>query len=314
MKKLSYLFIVNPVAGNYKANKVMDVLKIQLEGSNIDYKVAYTTHKGGAADLLNKMNFNPYDVIVAVGGDGTVNEVINSMVGTDKIIGIIPSGTGNDLAKSLNIPPNPVEALDMIINGEVVSIDVGRADDRYFTNVASIGLDAEIAYHANKMKKKLSGTKAYILSLIKVLCTFKSFPIELEHEGEIIKKEVMLVAVCNGKFYGGGMKIAPEASLSDGKLDVCLIEKMPKFKLLFLFPTVYKGTHNRYKEVQFYRTDKFIIRPKSGLLNLDGEVFNQDEELKFSVLNSYIKVALRNQKVEMIENQIDHKKIKAPAS
>jgi len=314
VKKLSYLFIVNPVAGNHKAKETIETVKVQLKRYDIDYTIKYTTHKGGATDLLKNLKGLPYDVVVAVGGDGTVNEVINSMVGTDKIIGIIPCGTGNDLAKSLNIPRDPCDALDILVNGEAVGIDIGRAGHRYFTNVASIGLDAEIAYCANRMKKKLSGTKAYFLALLKVLISFKSFPIVLEQNGTSVNKDVMLVAVCNGKYYGGGMKIAPDASILDGMLDICLIEKMSKLRLLFLFPTVYKGSHNKFVEVKFYRTDKLIIKSPNLLLNLDGEISKRTEDVEFTVINNQIKVILKPQCIDVLEDKVDFNKVEAPAS
>ncbi len=293
MRAFRYLFIVNPVAGNNKANKYKPILMDMLRKNNIKYDIKYTVKDGGANHILCNIEKLPYDVIVAVGGDGTVNEVINGLVGSNKIVGIIPCGTGNDLAKSLNVPLNPVEAFCLLLNGKYFSIDLGKAGNWYFTNVASIGLDADIADCANKLKKRLSGIKAYLLALIKVLLSYKSFEVTIENNGVTVTKEVMLMAVCNGRYYGGGMEIAPDASVLDGLLDVCIIDKMSKLKLLFLFPSVYKGNHKKYKEVKFYKTDKVLVKTQDKFLNVDGEIRKIDKDIEFTIDKEKIQIFMR---------------------
>ncbi|WP_051569172.1 diacylglycerol/lipid kinase family protein [Alkaliphilus transvaalensis] len=294
MKGRSYLFVINPVAGNHKIKKYIKEIENKLIDSGISYKLEYTSRKGSVAEILNKVDEKPQEIVVAVGGDGTVNEVINCLVGSDKTLGIIPCGTGNDLAKSLNIPLNPLDALDLLLAEEAVSVDLGNVSGNYFSNVASIGLDAEIAHCANMMKHKISGTKAYILALLKVLFSFKSFSIEALINGNYICKDVMLVAICNGKYYGGGMKIAPDANILDGLLDVCIIEKMPKYKLLFLFPSVYKGYHNQFKEVKYFRTDRVRIKSNQKFINVDGEIVEtKDNDVDFYINCIKLKVIMK---------------------
>lgn len=275
MANLSYLFIVNPVAGKNRGSKLIPIIEDYCREKAITFKIVKTEEIGGATAIIKQYIKEYYDIYIAVGGDGTVNEVVNGIVESDKIMGIIPCGTGNDFAKSLGIPKDPLEALSQIINGTPRLIDIGKVNNHWFINIASIGLDAEIADCTNRIKAFFNGAYAYIIAFIKVLFCFKPLEVQFKEGQRVYSKQVMLVAICNGSYYGGGAKIAPNAILSDGYFDVCIVEKMAKLKLLVLFPSVFKGRHEAFKEVKIYRTKSMTIKGKELVkLNLDGEIIN----------------------------------------
>jgi len=271
--KLSYCFIVNPVAGKGKAAKLIPLIQKQMEEKNLKFKIKKTSYNGEGKALAVEALEEGYNVIVAVGGDGTINEIISGVYSLEGIIAIIPAGTGNDFARSLNISTDFYNAISNIINGTATEIDAGFIDNKVFINVASIGLDAHIAAEANKLKRYFTGTKAYIISLLKGLITYHSIKVKIVMDNTTIDKRIMLAAFCNGAYYGGGMNIAPTADPTDNLLDICIVEDMPKLKLLWLFPTIFKGQHTVFKEVKAYRAKKLLIySDKEMIINTDGEV------------------------------------------
>lgn len=292
MKKLSYLFIVNPVAGKNKGAKVLLLIERVMKRKKIPHKIIQTTEIGEAQRIAKEAVNKEFSTIVAVGGDGTIHEVLNGIVGSNKILGIIPAGTGNDLSRTLNLPHNPELALELILQGKTKAIDLGKANGKYFINFASIGLDAVIASEANYIKKYISGKIAYILAAIKGINLFKSREIKFIIDDKKISEKVMMITVCNGIYYGGGMMIAPKAMLEDGYFDVCVIKKMNKLKLLALFPTIYLGKHVNYKEVEFYRAKKVKIISEDHLqVNADGELIH-DKALEFEVLQQRLEIII----------------------
>jgi len=268
-----YLFIVNPVAGKNRGEKMIDHIKEICLQRQVSFDLVVTEDIGGGTVAMEQTIHLPYRTYVAVGGDGTVNEVMNGLQGTDKHLGIIPCGTGNDFARSLKLPKDPVEALGQLLDGGVVEIDLGQVNDHFFINIASIGLDAEIAEYTNRIKKWLKGTYAYIVALINVLVSYCPMTVQLATGDEVKEYRVMLLALCNGNYYGGGMEIAPGAKVDDGLLDICLIKAMSKLKLLLVFPTVFKGTHTAFREVEIFRRREMTISSDTPFkINVDGEI------------------------------------------
>lgn len=275
---------MNPIAGTDKAKKLIPLIKEKMDKTNIKYNIAITSQPQEATNLTIKGLEDGFDSIVAVGGDGTINEVAKGIVqkglGT---LGIIPGGTGNDLARSLDVPLDPEEALYSLLSGTKKYIDFGRINGNLFLNVASMGLDAEIVKRTEKIKRIIKGGIAYTISLIITLIVFKSKKLTIELDKETIEMDAMLTAVANGKYYGGGMKICPMALLDDGYFHVVIVKKVNKLKLLVLFPLVFKGTHvNLTDLVKVYKSKKVKLRfGKQLLLNIDGEVVTVKDEVSF---------------------------------
>lgn len=286
------LFIINPVAGGGKAKGLISLIKAKMKKYKIEYSIKLTT-KPKEAITIAEDSVDDYNITVAVGGDGTINEVARGLVNKGKgVLGIIPGGTGNDMAKSLGISIDPVEALEHLCNGGKNSIDIGDVNNLTFFNIASIGFDGEVLRNTITIKKIIKSRFAYGISVIYSLFSFKKKKIQINIDGKIIDEDVILVAVGNGKYYGGGMKILPEAKVDDGYFDICVISKIGKIKLLFLFPSIFKGKHIKYtKYVKTYKGKNIKITARDGVyLNMDGEINPKVKDIEFKLKNEKLNV------------------------
>jgi YegS/Rv2252/BmrU family lipid kinase len=177
-----------------------------------------------------------------------------------------------------------------IINGEVKSIDLAKCNDTYFINIGSGGFDAQVALESERTRKYFSGSAAYIVALIKTIFVYKAKMMKVYIDDKEYVKNTLLVAVANGSYYGGGFNPTPKASLTDGIFDVCFIEKMPKLKMLILFPKYIKGKHEGIKGVSFYRGKRIkLVATKEFGVNIDGEV-TLKKEVEFTIIPQGIKI------------------------
>ncbi|HLO12013.1 MAG TPA: diacylglycerol kinase family protein [Pseudoneobacillus sp.] len=285
-------FIVNPKAGNGKAQSIWADVEKSLIKMNINYQSFFTEQTGHAIQLAKGIMEIPteYTVdIIVVGGDGTLNEVVNG-IGHKAFkarIGFIPGGSGNDFSRGFKIPKNPEDALQnllMLIKKESPTFDVGQIklsgnQEHFFINSTGAGFDALISYEANKSKwKKLLnrfylGQFVYVIILLKNLFSYKCSTIELIIDGQkFIFPETWFVTISNQPFYGGGMKIAPDANPNDGKLNVTIVHQLSKFKLLFVFFSVFWGKHLKFKEVNSFLAHKVSIHSNEPIyVHSDGE-------------------------------------------
>ena len=288
-----YLFIINPTAGSGRTGSYIDFIRDYMSKTDREYRIEVTERPKEATELVVK--FPQYKVCVAVGGDGTANEVAKGiLLRGSGILGIVPSGTGNDMAQALHLNMDREEAMERLFKGEVVSIDLGRVRGDYFFNIASVGFDAWVVRETDRIKKVIKGKTSYVLGVLAGLLTYRSREIHLEIDGEPIKRRATLVAVGNGQSYGGGMKILPMASIYDDMLDVCVVKDISNLKILFLFPSIFKGEHTRYvKHVEFFKGRNIKVSLNRGeLLNIDGELFEVEDEV--------VEFKLSNQKLEVI--------------
>ncbi|EOC99787.1 diacylglycerol/lipid kinase family protein [Caldisalinibacter kiritimatiensis] len=194
------LFIINPIAGGDRAKNIHPLIEEIMENTNITYKIVYTKGHNDATRIAYDAIKKGYKTIVAVGGDGTINEVAKGIIKAGKgTLGIIPGGTGNDLVRSLNIPIDPKEALQVILTGKTKKIDVGEANGKVFLNVASVGFDSEIAKNTEKIKKHIKNKFAYTVGLLKTLITYKNKKVEIILDNNVkINTNLLLLAVANG--------------------------------------------------------------------------------------------------------------------
>jgi len=264
---VNFVFIVNPTSGNSRSLKVIEAIKEFCKLIKANYKVIYTKNVNDATKIAEFYKKYEDYTIFSVGGDGTLNEVVNGMVNSKAKLGVIPSGTGNDFYKTFK-------------DIKEEKIDLGKVNDRYFINVASIGFDADIACYANELKKgKLSSKSVYILSIIHEFFSFK--PIDINLEGK--EKSSTILTICNAKYYGNGFKIAPKAILNDGLFDVIDIKSLNKFQIINLIIKLANAKHLNSKNVDFYRAASLNIDSKLLLnCNIDGEII-KDNSFKFSI-------------------------------
>ena len=271
---MKYIFIVNPVAGKGKGIVAGKIIEEYCKSIKVDYKVIYTTKKGDAKKISSLYADNYDNIIYSVGGDGTLNEIVNGMAYSNASIGIIPVGSGNDFYKNL-------------LNNNANKIDLGMVNDRYFANVASLGLDAEIAKFANEIKGyKIPNEMIYILSIIKNCFAFNGIEVSKEN----LLKKLTMITVCNGKFYGGGFKIAPNADLNDGLFDILEVSRLKKFETVKLLSKLVTGNHLKQKKINFYRADNVKYYSDLTLCcNIDGEII-KGNSFEFSLKKDSIKI------------------------
>ncbi|MCR2045469.1 diacylglycerol/lipid kinase family protein [Anaerosalibacter massiliensis] len=288
------LFIVNPIAGGGKSKGFVSLIKEIMDESKRKYEIIVTEKPKEAIRLASHGSMKGYETIVAVGGDGTINEVALGILSTGAgTLGIIPGGTGNDLARTLNIPNDPKKAIETILKGHKKKIDVGFANDNMFLNIASIGLDSEIVKNTEKIKTKIKGRFAYFIGALNTLFKYRNKEVNIQLDNIIIDEEIMLLAVSNGKYYGGGFKICPMAVIEDGYFHICIVKKVPKIKLLLFFPLFFRGTHTKIKKnVEIYKAKEIKVKTSEKTdLNIDGEIFEVYGEAVFSIGDKGIDVA-----------------------
>ncbi|MDI9637407.1 diacylglycerol kinase family lipid kinase [Kamptonema cortianum] len=246
--------------------------------------------EGSAGWLARRAAGEGYDIVAAAGGDGTVNEVASALIGSEAVLGILPMGTGNDLARTIGVGTDLKRAAECIATGTVREIDCGRVGNGYFVNVAGCGFDAQVATKINSGFKFLKGRPAYLAAVMSTLLSYRPIPINLTVDGIQHQLEVMLCAVANAKCYGGGMMIAPQADLSDGLLDVVVVKSVGKLEFLRAFPRVFSGNHLSHPKVESFRGKS--IRIESAV---DAPVLADGEEIgttpvEFEVVPRALKV------------------------
>lgn len=269
------LFIVNPEAGNGAGARAIESIRRAFAG---DANVVCTDGPGDARRLAEEAgdDGNTDDPVVAVGGDGTVMEVVNGLMRriSPRSMGIVPVGNGNDLARTLGIPRDPVSATRLMWSGVSDAIDVGRCNDQYFLNVAGAGLDSKVALSMRRVNSRLlQGRTGYLLQGVRELLRFDNPEFEITLDDEVITTRSLLVAVANGRYYAGGMKICPGADVTDGLFDVCVAGDLSKLEALKLIPLIYAGRHLGHPKVRVYKSRQVRIdRPDAAAVQLDGEV------------------------------------------
>lgn len=213
------------------------------------------------------------DLVVLGGGDGTMNSAAPALVETGLPLGILPLGTANDLARSLDIPLDPIAAAKLITTAAPRPADLGWVNGHYYFNVASIGFSAELAGDLTAESKKTWGTLGYAIAAIRVLRRVRPFTVTLEHDGRVEKVTTIQVSVGNGRHYGGGMTVEETAQLDDGKLDFYSLEVSHWWRLLALLPALRKGTHGRAADVRAFHTTEIVVKTRRPRpVNTDGEL------------------------------------------
>ncbi len=282
-----YFLIINPTAAGGRVEKVWKKKVKPLLDEKLEYDYEFTTHPGHATDIARSKVNEGYKVICTISGDGTHNESMNGILSADKpgIFAAFTIGTGNDIPTVFGVPEGNIDAvIDCLINGIDKKFDLGYCENanRYFAGVASMGFDAEVADRSNKVGKKRIGTANYQRAIFTTILKFKPYNIIIEPEGypPIIGPR-MLVAIGNGKRYGGGMHVCPKASPLDGRLEGTTLKKISRFAMLRLFPLVYDGNHLNHKAIDTFEGKKIKISSpdRPCLYQVDGETLGYLPEI-----------------------------------
>ncbi len=284
-----YIFIVNPVAGSGRALKIFSKIQASQLYKDIESRYFLTKYSGHAEKIVNHLvkeqSNNNITTIIVVGGDGTLHEVVNGIGKRDVPIAIIPSGSGNDFVRNFSIGWKPLSIFKAIIKGKsnqsywLGNYQMENGKKRSFVNSIGFGFDAEIAQTANHsfykkiLNKLYLGKVSYIIALIQVLRRFKPLNVEIDMNGRKRQiRDCWMVTIANHPYYGGGMKIIPNAFIRPSVFPVLIIHSISKWKVLALFMTVFTGKHVNFKEVELFETTELKISSADKMYyQVDGE-------------------------------------------
>ena len=281
--------IVNPVAGNGQVGKNWPRIAQMLRERQIPFSYDLTEGIGHAIHLTRKAIADGYRTIIANGGDGTLNEVLNGLVVSGAVdpslsLGLIPGGTASDFVRTLDIPQSDEASCDRITAARTTPVDIGemtygpgeKQSTRYFLNVAGAGFDGEVAERVNKNSKAMGGTIPYLTSLVTTLLTYGNKHVEITLDDRSFKQYVNSVIICNGRYFGGGMHIGPDAHLDDGIFDVVILGDLGKIEFLANVPRVYRGTHLSHPKVSSFRSTQVRVTSEEQMyIQADGELIGE---------------------------------------
>lgn len=291
IEKKDYLFIINPNAGQGKKEKLINIIEKKLK-SKYSYEIFSSADPEQAyEEILQKgIKFNR---VVAVGGDGTLQLLLEGVIKSGgNNIGIIPAGTGNDLIRALGIPSDIEGALDYLLDNEGKDVDVGRVNNRYFLNIASLGFDAEVVVNHTKFKKLGFRKSSYILAVFYTMLHYRKKKLKVEIDGKLYEENMVITAIGNGTHYGGGLPILPMALVDDGYFHIIIIKDLSNLGLFLLFPLLFFKKHlllTKYVEIIKGKRVKVFLEDEKNL-NLDGEIFQEKSSLDFEILSKRINV------------------------
>ena len=283
----SYLFINNPISGGAKSSfeKVFESRK----NSFPNHKIINTTHVGHAKELANQYK-NGFDVIVAVGGDGTINEIASVILNTNTQLGVIPNGSANGLAFHLGLPMKIDEALDRLLESTAKPIDVIKVNEHVFVNVAGVGFDGHINVLFNQTK--LRGLWSYAKLIFLEYLRFKPFHYTIHMNDSTYQGNAFFLVFANTTQYGHNFHIAPNAQVNDGIMHITLVTKPPFVLVPFLIRTVFKGKALESKYCTELTCKEMTLEFNNEAMHLDGEIPNNEgvKKLRFSVLEKMLNV------------------------
>ncbi len=291
-KFTKYYFIINPAAGNGKQmhsiKQIQDFCRMQ--GWIIETII---TKGQGEAVNLARQAARKFEVVVAVGGDGTVNEIAAGLVGTSAVLGILPSGSGNDFALTIGLSKSLKKNLEILRRADTKTIDLGQVNGgRYFINGIGVGFDGEAAGRVRRYLRFVRGFWAYLLAVLRTLATYRFQQVTLSVDGwEVYQGRIFLVATCNGTRYGGGFYVTPMAKIDDGQFDICLVEKTGRWYALRNITKFLKGTHLSMPEVRMFTGHEIVINSEAELsAHVDGEILQKQKRFEIRILSKSLRI------------------------
>ncbi|HMI04433.1 MAG TPA: diacylglycerol kinase family protein [Pedobacter sp.] len=289
MSKSNILFIINPISGGKDKMKIPGLIDATLDRSKFNPNFSFTEYIGHASEIAEEASGKNFDIIVAVGGDGTINEIATKVMQQHKILGIIPFGSGNGLARFLKIPMNTVKAIEVINHQHTLLIDTGKFNDKHFFNMAGMGFDAHISsvFAGNKSR----GLTGYLRLGLKEVLDYKAQVYHLNIDGVDYVKKAFVISLANSSQYGNNAHISPAASITDGLLDVCIVKEFPMYKLPLLGYEMVRGITNRSDLVEIIRGKQIkITRENDDAIHIDGEPFFMGKEIAASIAPLSLKI------------------------
>jgi YegS/Rv2252/BmrU family lipid kinase len=266
--------IVNPIAGRGRTLKALPLLKNALQAKKIPYRLHFTEEPRHATLLARELAQNGAQVVGAMGGDGTAHEVLNGLIGSEATLAVIPSGTGNDLARGLNVPLEINAAVQALSGAPTRAIDYGVDTDAAFGVILGLGFTTQVMTQVNRYKDFLRGPLAITAAVLKVVHELTPDEMEIELDGKTICRKTVAVFIMNSCWTGGGMYVTPAAKLNDGLLHVCLVNELSRTALLALLPKVYSGGHVGHPAGEFFTCKTIKISAGRTMTKMfDGTVY-----------------------------------------
>lgn len=265
--------ICNPTAGSGRGEKIGHKILALLDSKRIPCRLLMTQRPGHATELARQARDAEAETVLAIGGDGTAFEVARGLVGSQTPLGVIPAGTGNDFVKTIGVPQDPEKALERVLASEPQKTDMGEINGEMFLNEIGTGFDVSVLDYAAKAKKYCRGILPYFYGVVQTLFRFHAVPLTYSVDGgDSVTREAFVVGVANGRWIGGGIGIAPEAQADDGLLDVVVVDKIPRRKLLSRLVGLMKGRILTFPETHFVRASQVTFSSPSMRVNVDGEI------------------------------------------
>jgi len=300
-----YKIIVNPIAGRGAGKRAVPLVEQTLRGYGLDFDIVHTEYPWHATELTQQAVTKGYDIVVAVGGDGTANEVLNGLMLARQAgegsaaMGVLCVGRGNDFAFAAGVPHDLATGCRVLAQGYRRVIDIGRVEGglfpqgRYFGNGVGIGFDAVVGFEAQKMKR-LHGFLGYLIAALKTIFLYYRAPlVRIEYNEQTIEQPSLMISIMNGRRMGGGFMMAPQASMDDSLFDLCIASQVSRVRIFALIPRFMKGTQATHPSIKTGQTQRIVVTAVEGVLpaHADGETLcTQGQKLKMELLPRQIEI------------------------
>jgi YegS/Rv2252/BmrU family lipid kinase len=292
MEASTFLFVINPKAGGRGKHDLDLLIQQKAIAYQLNAEVVYTTHAGHAYELASHINESKYKAVIAVGGDGTINEVGRGLINKSVALGIIPIGSGNGLARFSKIPLKTIKAIENVFVGKLMGMDVIKIGTHFSFNVSGVGFDAAVAHDFQYLNKR--GFWGYFKLVLKQAFNFKPVEISVDlHSAEGIKninEKVFLMAIANSNQFGNNAIIAPTADTSDGKFNIVIVKPFPWFKMPYYAVMMFANQFDKIKAVLNFESTYCTIRASTATWHVDGEPVNMASPIEIKILPLAIKI------------------------
>ena len=295
------LFVLNPISGTGRKKLIPSIIADNIDKSRFSYEIIHTEYKGHAAEIAAEAAKNGVDSVVAIGGDGTVNEVGSGLINTNTAMGIMPCGSGNGLARHLGIPTDLRKAVKIINECVIRRLDYGLINNYPFFCTCGMGFDAFISMEFAKSGKR--GPVTYAEKILKEWLTYKPQTYVIEDENNEQKREALLVSCANASQYGNNAYIAPSASMNDGVMDVVIMEPFNALDAPSIGLDMFNKTLDRNSKVKTFRTSRLNIhREGQGVVHYDGEPVMMGEDIEVKIVRGGINIVVNSSVEEKVLN------------
>jgi diacylglycerol kinase (ATP) len=282
MEKKKLTFIINPVSGVLSKDRIISAIDEGIDKARSDYSIEYTSGPGHAVEICNHKIGEGVDIIVAVGGDGSVNEIARTLTDKSVVLGIIPAGSGNGLAHHLKIPVNIKKAIEIINRGKILKIDTGSINDVFFVSIAGIGFDGIVAREYAKNKRR--GFLTYLKVVTEEYVNYRPRKYTIEVNGESLKRRALFISFANSDQFGYGASIAPSASVDDGLLDVIIMKKPTIIEVPILASLLYWNKIDLSRQFEIIKAKELVVKTRrKRWVNIDGEPLKMKKKLNVKI-------------------------------